>query len=92
VTSRQQPPNREERGDTPRGSICGAASSPLVQTSVLRQLFTLLFPKRLVQSIMAELSEDNEFISVVQAVTLIPRNFEGDSKQRECCQNVEAAI
>jgi hypothetical protein len=37
--------------------------------------------------------EKTEFISVVQAVKLIPRNFEGDSKQlREFCQGVEAAI
>jgi hypothetical protein len=42
---------------------------------------------------MAELGEDNEFISVVQAVKLIPRNFEGNPKQlREFCQGMEAAI
>jgi hypothetical protein len=42
---------------------------------------------------MAEPGEDNDFISVVQAVKLIPKNFEGNPKQlREFCQGVEAAI
>jgi hypothetical protein len=42
---------------------------------------------------MAEPGEDNYFISVVQAVKLIPRNFEGNPKElREFCQGVETAI
>jgi hypothetical protein len=39
---------------------------------------------------MAE--DENEFISVVQAVKLIPRNFDGNPKQlREFCEAVESA-
>jgi hypothetical protein len=39
---------------------------------------------------MAE--DENEFISVVQAVKLIPRNFDGNPKQlREFCEEVESA-
>jgi hypothetical protein len=42
---------------------------------------------------MAEPGEDNEFISVVQAVKLIPKNFEGNPRQlREFCEGVESAI
>jgi hypothetical protein len=40
---------------------------------------------------MAE--EENEYISVVQAVELIPKSFDGSPKQlREFCESVESAI
>jgi hypothetical protein len=36
--------------------------------------------------------EDNEYISVVQAVKLIPKSFDGNPKNlREFCEGVEAA-
>jgi hypothetical protein len=42
---------------------------------------------------MEEPGEDNEFISVVQEVKLIPRNFGGNPKElREICECVETAI
>jgi hypothetical protein len=42
---------------------------------------------------MAEPGGDNHFIPVVQAVQLIPRNFEGNPKElREFCQGVDTAI